>query len=376
MTSTPTPRTVADTRWDCGGCTKCCRHFALGPVSDEIVQGLHALQIQRDWAPAAEGFAVQREGPQGTTAWFLRRRDDGACIFLREDGLCAVHALHGAQAKPSFCREYPFMLIEEPDLPPAVVVRGDCGGWAESFQEGAPIVDATTPLLSLKRAHPAGRFHLDPIPLLRGVGIGQGQWAAVEDRLEPLLRQPAGQDSTIEQIVSRSCQALHQLVGRPAPDPDPERYQGALGACSLHLRRVLRPAVEQPPGDDPEIRGMHAFLRESLELLDAAASELHHLRRLDPSASQYLSLVLRNELLGRLFQPLGGLPPWLGSAALGVRIASAACPGQGPIPARELGPRLATWIRLTRHATTQRFLIQMRPALIDLFEHASPDPGA
>lgn len=369
MTSPSTARTVPDNRWDCGGCTACCRHFALGPVRGEIIEGLRALHIERDWPPAAQGFAVQRTDPQGRPAWFLTRRSDGACVFLRDDGRCAVHALHGAEAKPSFCREYPFMVIEEPDQAPAVVVRGDCGGWAESFADGPPISELADEILALPRAHPPGRFHLDPIPLLRGVGIGQGQWVAVERALEPILSSP----TSAEQVVHTACLELHRLVGRSPPTVDERRFAGALQACVSHLRQVLRASVDRPPADDPETRGMLAFLRESLDLLDQAG-ELPS-RPLDPSAAAYLGLLLRNELLGRLFQPLGGLPPWLGSVVLGVRIAAAACPGEGPVSARELGPRLATWIRLTRHSATQRVLIQMRPALIDLFEHASL-PGA
>lgn len=370
MTSASPARTLDDTRFDCSGCTACCRHFALGPVRPHIIAQLRDLHIERDWAPAAAGFAVQRPGPDGEPAWFLRRRSDGACVFLRDDGLCAVHALHGASAKPSFCREYPFMVLDGPI--PAVVVRADCGGWAHSFADGTPAHDQAAAILKLDRAHPPGTFHLDPVPILPGMGIAQAQFDAVERALIAPLTEPR----SAAHATSACADILYELVGRDRPIPEPARAEHALRACVDHLLSALEPALAAPPDDDPDTRGMVVFLRSAVELLQAGASLQP--RPLDPSAQAYLGLVLRNELVGRLFQSYGGLPPWLGSVVLGARIAAAATPGSPdePVSARALGPRYATWVRLTRHQVTRRLLHRMQPALIDLFSHAHPTPGS
>jgi len=367
------PRTVPDTRFACGGCTACCRHFALGPVEPAVVARLTALEIGRDWSPAAAGFAVRRPGPDGAEGWFLTRRPDGACVFLRDDGLCAVHALHGEAAKPAFCREYPFMVIAEP-TGPAVVVRGDCGGWADSFATAPTAASQADAILALPRAHPPGALRLDPIPLVPGVGIGPEQIALVDAALAPLLAADAPPLARPEHLIGALADALYALVGRPRPPADPIRTEAALAACADHLAHALRAAVRAPPSDDPEIRGMVAFLTEALALVDSGATLRP--RPLDPSASAYLRLVLHNELAGRLFQPWGGLPPWLGGAALGVRLASAAAPGDGPISARDLGPGLATFIRLTRHAAAQRLLASLRAPLTDVFVHSQPRASA
>ena len=357
-------RTPADARWDCGGCTACCRHFALGPVSGDIIDGLEANGIRESWAPAASGFAVQRPGPDGTLAWFLTRRDDGACVFLQDDGLCAVHARLGAAAKPAFCREYPFTVVEEPTHT-AVVVRADCGGWAESFARGTPIEGQARAIVDLPRLHPTTRFTMDPVVILPGIGIDPGQWPAVEGVLTPLLG-----DDTPPGVTARRCaEALYALVNRPPPTCDPVRAAGAAAHAVDRLRHALRGAVSAPPADDAETRGQVAFLAEVLALLDEAAPH-SSLRPLADDARAYVALVLRSQLLGRSFQALGGIPQWLGVVLLGIRIAAAAAPGDGPVGAVDLGTRLATWIRLTRHAAARRLLGDLQPVLIDLFHHS------
>lgn len=39
---------------------------------------------------------------------YLRQREDGACVFLLEDGRCRIHAELGLEAKPLACRMFPF----------------------------------------------------------------------------------------------------------------------------------------------------------------------------------------------------------------------------------------------------------------------------
>jgi Fe-S-cluster containining protein len=42
----------------------------------------------------------------------LRMRG-GACVFQREDGLCAIHRQFGAEAKPRICRQYPLVGLKD-----------------------------------------------------------------------------------------------------------------------------------------------------------------------------------------------------------------------------------------------------------------------
>jgi lysine-N-methylase len=41
---------------------------------------------------------------------YLRQREDGACVFLMENGLCRIHAEFGFEQKPIACQLFPFSL--------------------------------------------------------------------------------------------------------------------------------------------------------------------------------------------------------------------------------------------------------------------------
>lgn len=365
--------------WDCGGCTACCRHFALGPVSDAIVDGLNARDVGAHWAPAADGFAVRRPGPDGQPAWFFTRREDGACIFLEQDGRCAIHARWGAAAKPAFCREYPFALVQEgPAL--RVFVRGDCGGWAESFDSGAPIAGQIADIAALDRVHPVGQLRDDPLVILPGLGLTPDAWPTVSAHLLPEL----GTSRPVLQTLGAACHTLHAIVGREPPESFGPRVPAAVAHAHARLQSALAAALAQPvPPDLPadravELTGMRAFLSEVHSLLTDAAPGLpagprdtRPPRDLDPGAQDYLALLLRHQAFGLSFQDLGGLPAWLGAMGTGVWIAAAAVPGTAPVTARQLGPRLATWVRLTRHGAVQRLLRDLTPVLEDVFLHAA-----
>src|SRR6188768_3764626 len=140
-------RTPKDARWSCRSCGDCCRGFEFGPVEPAIIAGLEARDVAAHWAPAAEApWYERRPAPDGTTALFLTHRD-GHCVFLRDDALCAVHALWGAEAKPAFCREYPFHVVEDPEGI-VVIARSDCGGFHESFVDGEPVADQVEGVLA------------------------------------------------------------------------------------------------------------------------------------------------------------------------------------------------------------------------------------
>lgn len=343
-------------RWDCGGCTACCRHFSLGPVSDDIVQGLENKGIRQQWAPAADGFATRRPGPDGD-AWFFGRRDDGACIFLQSDGFCAIHARWGAEAKPAFCREYPFASVRDGEAL-RMYVRADCGGWAASFDSGTPIADQAAAVAALDHQHPIGRFAMDPVPILPGVGIDPSQWEAVESHLLPLFE---ADEVPVAALIRTVGERLADMVGRPLPPPDPIQIDAVIEHVAASVEAALAPAVAQPPADDVETIGMIAFLAEVLALVRAGAERPD--RPLSEQARRYVGLVLRSQLHGRAFQSLGGLPGWLGVMLVGVRLAARACPGEGSVSAIEVGERLATWVRLTRHDAARQLLGDLRPAL-------------
>lgn len=88
-------------RFACHSCGRCCRGKWLIEVSPEEAERLARLYPDVDAT-----HEVEAEGGRRTRV--LNRRDDGACVFLQDDGRCRIHAEHGADAKPEVCGLFPF----------------------------------------------------------------------------------------------------------------------------------------------------------------------------------------------------------------------------------------------------------------------------
>lgn len=86
-------------RYSCHGCGDCCRDFTVELTAADRAR----LDAQRWQERLGEPVTVDFRG-----ATFLRQREDGACVFLMENGLCRVHAEFGFDEKPLACRLFPF----------------------------------------------------------------------------------------------------------------------------------------------------------------------------------------------------------------------------------------------------------------------------
>ena len=95
--------------WDCHSCAGCCRQHQIEITAEEYQR----IQ-QQGWTSAdgnAQGVVVERIGGWwGPPRYRLAHREDGACVFLNEQGLCRIHAKFGEMGKPLACRVYPYAL--------------------------------------------------------------------------------------------------------------------------------------------------------------------------------------------------------------------------------------------------------------------------
>ena len=87
--------------WSCHNCSGCCKQHVI-----EITPAEKQRIVDQGWTEA-DGV------PNGGTVPFkygarLAHQEDGACIFLNDDGLCKIHAKFGEEAKPLACRIYPY----------------------------------------------------------------------------------------------------------------------------------------------------------------------------------------------------------------------------------------------------------------------------
>jgi lysine-N-methylase len=92
---------LREQRYSCHGCGNCCRDFTVQLRADDL-----GKLRKQDWERKLGGpVTIEFRG-----VTYLRQRDDGACIFLMEDGLCRIHKDFGFEAKPIACQLFPFHL--------------------------------------------------------------------------------------------------------------------------------------------------------------------------------------------------------------------------------------------------------------------------
>lgn len=356
-------------RWDCSGCGSCCRMYDLGPVEPEIIAGLEAARIETLWAPAAERpWHEARTGPDGQVAYFLGRVD-GHCVFLEDSGRCAIHARLGAAAKPGFCREYPFHVVED-GLGAVAVVRPSCNGYAHSYATGAPLEAQVAEVMALPRPASRRRFFPETVSVFPSATIPLAEWLPLEQELLSLLATPDDPEASVA-LLRRHLAAR---LDRALPAPDPERARLAAGAVVEALRRVMAKTVAQPPDPDP-LRA--AFVVEMHDALTAALPRLKTPGRFADDSLGYADVLLRSHVLARGWHAYGGFAEGTGAFLVGIAVARAlASPGNdGRIDAISLGAVMSPWTRFVENAAIAQLLRMTRPALVDLFMHASPPPG-
>jgi lysine-N-methylase len=97
---------------------------------------------------------------------YLKRRDDGSCVFLKEDGLCRIHADHGFAEKPIACQVFPFNLA-----PGAKQIRVGVNFLCRSVQEnkGADLPSHRNDLRRFAAELPELNVPADEAALARGI---------------------------------------------------------------------------------------------------------------------------------------------------------------------------------------------------------------
>ena len=107
MSKTSLPIIVPGMPWQkysCHGCGDCCRDFTV-QLRDRDLKKLN----EQGWSGKLSGPITQTF--RGNS--YLARRDDGACIFLNDDGLCRIHAEFGFEEKPIACQVFPFNIAPD-----------------------------------------------------------------------------------------------------------------------------------------------------------------------------------------------------------------------------------------------------------------------
>ena len=149
---------LAGARFGCQGSGGCCQGYTFGPLTDDDVARLDALDLAGAFPAITGPYVEQLEHGR------YLKRDGDRCVFLAGDRRCGIHAAFGAGAKPGFCQLYPldsFGTVEGI----RVVDRGTCATFGVSARTGLPLVD------DLARVRPL----LDP-PLLHHPVVQVDGW--------------------------------------------------------------------------------------------------------------------------------------------------------------------------------------------------------
>ena len=282
------PTTLSDGKWSCRSCGACCKGFSFGPVEQHIIEGLKEKEISSHWEPAKEEWYVTH--PQ--TGEFYFTHVDGHCIFLQDDQMCAIHARWGALAKPWFCREYPFSVVEH-EQGMSITVRDDCGGFHKSMDDGQPISEQVEEVLDIIRPVPRQRFAPQQVVILPGLGVSVLNWLQVEPViLESCL------SSAVESVVSIRS-ALYKMAGREKPSMGMNVQEGFSMLTNVLAERIAQVSV------GPMMEDSKQFL---VSILRSIPAENH----VSEDVEQYFVRIVRTRILSKSFARLGSLPAGLG----------------------------------------------------------------
>jgi lysine-N-methylase len=96
--------------WSCHNCGGCCRQHAIEVTREEFERIVKQGWRGQPGFEVGQPMFVWSSGPVWNRRYRLANREDGACVFLDEKGLCRIHSKFGEAAKPLACRVYPYAL--------------------------------------------------------------------------------------------------------------------------------------------------------------------------------------------------------------------------------------------------------------------------
>ena len=294
-------RAVEGTRFQCQGTGECCQNYVFGPLDDEDIARLAALPLAEAFPHTAGGYVEETE-ERGMRFRFLKSVKGDRCTFLEGDGRCGIHRRFGADAKPRFCRLFPYEFIATYDGM-RVFDKGSCAAFGVSSQQGPKLIDDLArlrPLLPRERAglyHPV--VHVDEFPCDFGhferltataIGLTQKGIGDAAETLRAVARGVRGfahvlrsfpleagePDASISGLLATAGPLWYQ--GEP---PTPELHTGA-----MHLGHIFAALLVSSTGviqDDQDRPGYFALklVRQSAELFHLASAAA--MRVVDPA---------------------------------------------------------------------------------------------
>lgn len=243
-------------------------------------------------------------------------RFEGGCVFLdHSDRLCRIHKLHGSEAKPRTCRQFPLRVTQTEEGVRIGIDPGCTSSW-QSWRDG--------PELAAEPLSPPQERVLDPKdPSDAGA-------AHMERALIGLASQPG---MTFARFVGT-------FTGDPSRVPDlPAGFAGRVAARlkAMRFERFLAHPMIGPGMKDPLLP-----VADKIATLDADAPP-PWVGVLDAERDAFVLDMIRRQLFLRLGDPT--LPPQ--GQALVMAAGVLACAWTDATPER-FGPAVSSWARVMR----------------------------
>lgn len=149
--------------YDCVQCGRGCHSHWNITVTEDKVQTLRETEFVRG---ITKEFGEPFAPVEGSSKYHLQRKGNGHCVFLEpgtgalQDCLaCGIHAHIGYEAKPTTCKNFPFIVVETPDE-----IRVGASFYCTAVQQnvGRPLAAHTA---CLETFGPAERMHVGKKPI-------------------------------------------------------------------------------------------------------------------------------------------------------------------------------------------------------------------
>ena len=97
-------------RFSCGSCTACCDQPWRTMIEADRAKALDRHDFSA--YPELADKTLYHKPSNGSKGYFELAKGEGTrCLFLGSDGLCIIHKEMGPEAKPSMCRQFPFLPV-------------------------------------------------------------------------------------------------------------------------------------------------------------------------------------------------------------------------------------------------------------------------
>lgn len=290
--------------WSCHNCSGCCREHLI-----EITEEEKRRIENQGWDVGDFSVSGPLILPSGRGSYRLAHQDNGACVFLDDNGLCRIHGKFGEPAKPLACRVYPYAYHPAGRKRIAVSLRFSCPSVVQNL--GVPVAEQADELQAVASEVVRGTNRDHDAPLIHRApphGSQQTSWEDFHQFLKALHNALA--DESVDFVV-RLMRVLSwlELV-------EQSQFETVKGAkLTDYLELVTTASIKAQPDNDLPIHRPRGMARVMFRLI--AGQYARH----DTEEDYRRGLGMRMELLSaavRLTTGVGSVPVLKSSASVAV----------------------------------------------------------